>query len=131
MKQKLFDFLTLWVTLSVLFFIIVYATNVINVVTLGGLFAGSFLVGFIIYLGLCVRTKVAKGTVIAFSGDFSFIRLMEAWLCMAAFCHEAVLMTTRAFPGWTYDLTPVSAIFVLVVLPFLSVYIDQIISKEG
>lgn len=130
MKEKFFNFLTLWVTLSTLFFIINYATNVINVVTLGGLFAGSFLVGFIIYLGLCAREKVAKGTVFS-KEDFNVTRLLEAWLCMAAFCHEAVLMTTRAFPGWTYDLTPFSLVFVLVVLPFISVYIDQIISKEG
>ncbi|MDO4179359.1 MAG: hypothetical protein Q4D21_09290 [Phascolarctobacterium sp.] len=131
MKEKIFNFLTLWITLSVLFFVIVYITNVIDVVTLGGLFAGSFFVGFITYLGLCVLGKVVQGPILSSREGFKIIRLLESWLCMAAFCHEAVLMTTRAFPGWTYEITPMSVFVVLVVLPFLSIYIDQIISREG
>lgn len=131
MKQKLFYFLTLWVTLSVLFFIINYATNIIDVVTLGGLFAGSFIVGFIIYLGLVVRGKVVKGLVLTAKDGLNITNILEAWLCMAAFCHEAVLMTTRALPGWTYEMTIPSILFVLVALPFASMYIDEILSKEG
>ncbi|MCQ2359027.1 MAG: hypothetical protein MJ055_03065 [Phascolarctobacterium sp.] len=131
MKQKLFNFLTLWVTLSVLFFIINYATNIIDVVTLGGLFAGSFIVGFIIYSGLAVRNKVVKGPVLTTKDGINITHVLEAWLTMAAFCHESVLMTTRALPGWTYEMTIPSILFVLVALPCISIYIDEIISKEG
>lgn len=131
MKQKLFNFVTLWVTLSVLFFIVNYPTHIIDVVTLGGMFAGSFIVGFIIYLGLVVRGKVVKGPVLTAKDGFNVINILEAWLCMAAFCHEAVLMTTRILPGWTYEMTIPSILFVLVALPFASVYIEEILSKEG
>ena len=43
LKEKMYDFATLWLTASVLFFIIEYVTNMLQVVTLGGLVAGSFI----------------------------------------------------------------------------------------
>lgn len=41
----MYNLFTQWITLSVIFFLANYAFNFIEVVTLGGLVAGSFLVG--------------------------------------------------------------------------------------
>ena len=41
----MYNLFTQWITLSVIFFLANYACNFIEVVTLGGLVAGSFLIG--------------------------------------------------------------------------------------
>ena len=41
----MYNLFTQWITLSVIFFLVNYACNFIEVVTLGGLVAGSFLIG--------------------------------------------------------------------------------------
>ena len=41
----MYNLFTQWITLSVIFFLVNYVCNVIEVVTLGGLVAGSFLLG--------------------------------------------------------------------------------------
>ncbi len=44
--MRIYEFVTQWVTLGVLFFLVDYATDWIKVVTLGGLVLGSLLLGF-------------------------------------------------------------------------------------
>ena len=124
MKEKIYDFLLLWVTISSLFFIIAYATKFIDVVTLGGLFAGSFIVGLFIYVGLLLRRLVVGGPVRE-GANVNLIRLGESWLCMAAFCHEAVLMTTRILPGWTYDINLANMLFNLLIFPLFLTFLDE------
>ena len=41
----MYNLFTQWITLSVIFFLVNYAFNFIEVVTLGGLVAGSFIIG--------------------------------------------------------------------------------------
>ena len=41
----MYNLFTQWITLSVIFFLANYACNFIEVVTLGGLVAGSFMIG--------------------------------------------------------------------------------------
>ena len=52
MKERFYNWATMWLTLSVIFFLVEYATNWLEVVTLGGLVAGAFIEGFIVNIGL-------------------------------------------------------------------------------
>ncbi|MGM9569675.1 MAG: hypothetical protein ACI3XC_06325, partial [Phascolarctobacterium sp.] len=52
MKERFYNWATMWLTLSVIFFLVEYATNWLEVVTLGGLVAGAFIEGFIVNMGL-------------------------------------------------------------------------------
>ena len=52
LKEKMYNLATLWLTLSVLFFLVEYLTGWLEVVTLGGLVAGAFIEGFFVLLGL-------------------------------------------------------------------------------
>ena len=51
MKERFYNWATMWLTLSVLFFLVEYGTNWLEVVTLGGLVAGAFIEGFIVNMG--------------------------------------------------------------------------------
>ena len=52
MKERFYNWATMWLTLSVLFFLVEYSTNWLEVVTLGGLVVGAFIEGFIVNMGL-------------------------------------------------------------------------------
>ena len=52
MKERFYNWATMWLTLSVIFFLVEYGTNWLEVVTLGGLVAGAFIEGFIVNMGL-------------------------------------------------------------------------------
>ena len=48
----MYNLATMWLTLSVIFFLCEYVTGMLQVVTLGGLVAGSFIEGAFMCLGL-------------------------------------------------------------------------------
>ena len=52
MKERFYNWATMWLTLSVIFFLVEYATTWLEVVTLGGLVAGAVIEGFIVNMGL-------------------------------------------------------------------------------
>ncbi len=60
----LYDLFTLWVTLSCIFFVVIYITDIVYVVTLGGLVFGSLLFGmwtvFSLYLARRLDVRFAR-----------------------------------------------------------------------
>lgn len=62
----MYSIFTQWITLSVIFFLIIYSTEILDVVTLGGLTAGSFMIAaWAVLLVLCQK-RLPKYTAIAF-----------------------------------------------------------------
>ena len=95
----------MWLTLSVIFFLCEYVTGMLQVVTLGGLVAGSFIEGAFMCLGLKLMHVIVDK-------QFLLTRLQElaqrrndcikAMLVMAAFSMEGAVTVCRMLPG--YDL---------------------------
>lgn len=56
----MYDIFTQWITLSVIFFLVIYNTSFLEVVTLGGLIAGSCLIS-VWMLGLLGCKKLLPG----------------------------------------------------------------------
>lgn len=134
MKAKIYNLATLWLTLSVLFFLVEYATGWLEVVTLGGLVAGAFIEGVFVVIGLKLkRFVVSKG--IYFVGWRSFVAnrsdALKALVVTAAFSMEGVLTICRALPGYSLNFSIPHAIFLLLVYPVLALDLEQIIMVEG
>ena len=60
MKEKFYNWATMWLTLSVIFFLVEYLTDWLEVVTLGGLVAGAFIEGFIVNMGLGLMWRIVS-----------------------------------------------------------------------
>ena len=101
----MYNLATMWLTLSVIFFLCEYVTGMLHVVTLGGLVAGSFIEGAFMCLGLKLMHVIVDK-------QFLLTRLQElaqrrndcikAMLVMAAFSMEGAVTVCRMLPG--YDL---------------------------
>lgn len=133
MKAKIYNLATLWLTLSVLFFLVEYATGWLEVVTLGGLVAGAFIEGVFVVIGLKLKRFVVSKRVYFSLTQFVANRsdALKALVVTAAFSMEGVLTICRALPGYSLNFSIPHAIFLLLVYPLLALDLEQIIMVEG
>lgn len=134
MKEKLYAFATLWLTASVLFFIVEYATKLLEVVTLGGLVAGSFIEGAFMFLGLKLMhvivskefKQAAWKKALALRSD-----ALKAWLVMAAFSMEGAITVCRMLPGYELNFSIAHGVFLLLVYPIALLFLEKLYENKG
>lgn len=133
MKAKIYNLATLWLTLSVLFFLVEYATGWLEIVTLGGLVAGAFIEGVFVVIGLKLKRFVVSKRIYFSLKQFVANRsdALKALVVTAAFSMEGVLTICRALPGYSLNFSIPHAIFLLLVYPLLALDLEQIIMVEG
>lgn len=133
MQAKLYKFATLWLTLSVLYFLVEYATEWLEVVTLGGLVAGAFIEGVFVWLGLllarCLAAKELFAAPLAELGQRPW-ELAKALIVTAAFALEGTLTIVRCLPGYTLNFTIPHGIFLLVLYPALAVVLAKLVQRR-
>lgn len=134
LKKKIYNLTTIWLTVSVLFFLVEYLTNWLEVVTLGGLVAGAFIEGAIVTLGLkLMRFIVAKDFYYAPLAQAGAMHkeLAKALVVVAAFSLEGAITICRALPGYTLNFGVLHGIFLVIVYPVLAIILEKtIIAKE-
>lgn len=134
MKKKIYNWCTLWLTLSVIFFLAEYASEWLEVVTLGGLALGSFIEGLIVNLGLSLMSVLASKKFLQDSWREIFSKrsdLLKALVIVAAFAWEGVLMLTRMLPGYTLHSSAPHLIFLLLLYPLAAIILKIIIQERG
>ena len=133
MKAKIYNLATLWLTLSVLFFLVEYATGWLEVVTLGGLVAGAFIEGVFVVIGLKLKRFVVSKRIYFSLTQFVANRsdVLKSLVVTAAFSMEGVLTICRALPGYSLNFSLPHAIFLLLVYPLAALNLEQIIMVEG
>ena len=129
LKEKLYAFATLWLTASVLFFIVEYVADMLQVVTLGGLVAGSFIEGAFMFLGLKLMHVIVSREfkqanwqqALALRSD-----ALKAWLVMAAFSMEGAITVCRMLPGYELNFTAMHGLFLLVLYPAAMLFLEKL-----
>ena len=116
MKERFYNWATMWLTLSVLFFLVEYSTNWLEVVTLGGLVAGAFIEGFIVNMGLGLMWLIV-------SKSFKQGELAEA---LHMYTDLAKLM-----PGYTMHATLPHLVFLLLLYPLVGIVLEILIRKRS
>ncbi len=110
----MYNLFTQWLTLSVIFFLMDYAFNFIQVVTLGGLVAGSFMLG--------VWTTFAE----------RLARKLPSFIGKAVVC-AAVLLGVEGLcvvlPGYELEVSAGLVMF-LVIYSALAIYIGRFLDSE-
>ncbi len=136
MKEKilktLYKFATIWLTVSTLFFLVEYATQWLEVVTLGGQVASSFLIGLFIWFGIKVAVIVAGKQWIRQPLGQIFkptMALAEAIVCVAAFTFEGAKVIAHLMPGHNLHLTVLHLLFLLVVMPAVALTAENMYLK--
>lgn len=133
MKNKLYNWFTLWLTYSVIFFFAEYLTDWLEVVTLGGLAAGAFIEGFFLLLGTgLMRIVVSKEfkqlplkAALSPSND-----MLKALVVVAAFSWEGALTLSHIMPGYTLHTHAWHLLFLLLLYPIAAIILDLICKKE-
>lgn len=92
----MYNIFTQWLTLSVIFFLADYITGLVDVVTLGGLVAGSFIIGAWTTLMQRASTLLPR-----FTG--------KALVVASVFMGVQVLC--QVLPGYTVEVTPALMMF--------------------
>lgn len=134
LKEKLYSFATLWLTASVLFFIVEYVTNMLQVVTLGGLVAGSFIEGAFMFLGLkLMHVIVSREFKQAAWKEALALRTdaLKAWLVLAAFSMEGAITVCRMLPGYELNFTAMHGLFLLLVYPIAMLFLEKLYEDKG
>ena len=111
----MYNLATMWLTLSVIFFLCEYVTGMLQVVTLGGLVAGSFIEGAFMCLGLKLMHVIV---------DKQFL------LVMAAFSLEGAVTVCRMLPGYDLNFGIMHGIFLLLLYPAAAIVLDKLMLKE-
>ncbi len=127
--KKLYKFVTIWLTLSTVFFIVEYLTQWLEVVTLGGQVASSFMIGVFIWFGIKVGVLVAGKDWIRQEPGQVFkptLSLAEAIVCVAAFTFEGAKVISYWMPGHTLHLTAVHLLFLVVVMPAVALVAENV-----
>ena len=133
MKKRIYDGVTMWLTLSVIFFIVEYATEWLEVVTLGGLVAGAFIEGLIVLLGLklmgvVVSREFMRGSVrqaVSRRGD-----LLKALIIVAAFAWEGALTLCHLLPGYELHSGAGHLLFLLAAYPLAAIVLELKIRED-
>ncbi|MGN1087917.1 MAG: hypothetical protein ACI4QQ_02215, partial [Phascolarctobacterium sp.] len=108
MKERFYNWATMWLTLSVIFFLVEYATTWLEVVTLGGLVAGAVIEGFIVNMGLglmwLIVSKPFKQAELS-EAMAMYTELAKAIVVVAAFVWEGAITLAKLMPGYTMHTT--------------------------
>ena len=134
MKERFYNWATMWLTLSVIFFLVEYATNWLEVVTLGGLVAGAVIEGFIVNIGLglmwLIVSKSFKQVELA-EAMTMYTELAKAIVVVAAFVWEGAITLAKLMPGYTMHTTLPHLIFLLLVYPLVGIVLEILIRKRS
>ena len=134
MKERFYNWATMWLTLSVIFFLVEYATNWLEVVTLGGLVAGAFIEGFIVNMGLGLMwlivskpfKEVELEQALGMHSD-----LLKAIVVTAAFVWEGAITLAKLMPGYTMHTSVTHLVFLLLVYPLVGIVLEKIIRRRS
>ena len=134
MKERFYNWATMWLTLSVIFFLVEYVTNWLEVVTLGGLVAGAFIEGFIVNMGLglmwLIVSKPFKQAPLAEAMGM-YTELATAIVVVAAFVWESAITLAKLMPGYTLHTSLPHLVFLLVVYPLVGIVLEILIRKRS
>ena len=134
MKERFYNWATMWLTLSVIFFLVEYATTWLEVVTLGGLVAGAVIEGFIVNIGLglmwLIVSKSFKQVELA-EAMTMYTELAKAIVVVAAFVWEGAITLAKLMPGYTMHTTLPHLIFLLLVYPLVGIVLEILIRKRS
>lgn len=133
LKEKMYNFATLWLTASVLFFIVEYVTNMLQVVTLGGLVAGSFIEGLFMLLGLKLMHVIVSKAFKEADWRESLVKrgdAVKAWLVLAAFSMEGAITVCRMLPGYELNFTVLHGVFLLAIYPVAVLLLEKLYTKK-
>ena len=134
MKERFYNWATMWLTLSVIFFLVEYATNWLEVVTLGGLVAGAVIEGFIVNMGLglmwLIVSKPFKQVELT-EAMAMYTELAKAIVVVAAFVWEGAITLAKLMPGYTMHTTLPHLIFLLLVYPLVGIVLEILIRKRS
>lgn len=129
----MYNLATMWLTLSVIFFLCEYVTGLLQVVTLGGLVAGSFIQGAVMVLGLKLMHVIVDKPfrmaelpqLLQYRGD-----CVKALLIVAAFSLEGTFIICRMLPGYELNFNVPHAVFLLLLYPAAAIFLDKLMLKE-
>ena len=134
MKERFYNWATMWLTCSVIFLLVEYATDWLEVVTLGGLVAGAVIEGFIVNMGLglmwlIVSKTFKEASVTEALGMYS--DLAKAIVVTAAFVWEGAITLAKLMPGYTMHSTFPHLMFLLLIYPLMGIVLEKIIRRRS
>ena len=134
MKERFYNWATMWLTCSVIFLLVEYATDWLEVVTLGGLVAGAVIEGFIVNMGLglmwlIVSKPFKEASVTEALGMYS--DLAKAIVVTAAFVWEGAITLAKLMPGYTMHSTVPHLMFLLLIYPLMGIVLEKIIRRRS
>ena len=134
MKERFYNWATMWLTCSVIFLLVEYATDWLEVVTLGGLVAGAVIEGFIVNMGLglmwlIVSKPFKEASVTEALGMYS--DLAKAIVVTAAFVWEGAITLAKLMPGYTMHSTVPHLLFLLLIYPLMGIVLERIIRRRS
>ena len=134
MKERFYNWATMWLTCSVIFLLVEYATDWLEVVTLGGLVAGAVIEGFIVNMGLglmwlIVSKTFKEASVTEALGMYS--DLAKAIVVTAAFVWEGAITLAKLMPGYTMHNTLLHLLFLLIIYPLVGIVLEILIRKRS
>ena len=134
MKERFYNWATMWLTCSVVFLLVEYATDWLEVVTLGGLVAGAVIEGFIVNMGLglmwlIVSKPFKEASVTEALGMYS--DLAKAIVVTAAFVWEGAITLAKLMPGYTMHSTCPHLMFLLLIYPLVGIVLEKIIRRRS
>ena len=134
MKERFYNWATMWLTCSVIFLLVEYATDWLEVVTLGGLVAGAVIEGFIVNMGLglmwlIVSKPFKEASVTEALGMYS--DLAKAIVVTAAFVWEGAITLAKLMPGYTMHSTVPHLVFLLLIYPLVGIVLEKIIRRRS
>ena len=134
MKERFYNWATMWLTCSVIFLFVEYATDWLEVVTLGGLVAGAVIEGFIVNMGLglmwlIVSKPFKEASVTEALGMYG--DLAKAIVVTAAFVWEGAITLAKLMPGYTMHSTVPHLVFLLLIYPLMGIVLEKIIRRRS
>ena len=134
MKERFYNWATMWLTCSVIFLLVEYATDWLEVVTLGGLVAGAVIEGFIVNMGLglmwlIVSKPFKEASVTEALGMYS--DLAKDIVVTAAFVWEGAITLAKLMPGYTMHSTVPHLVFLLLIYPLMGIVLEKIIRRRS
>ena len=134
MKERFYNWATMWLTCRVIFLLVEYATDWLEVVTLGGLVAGAVIEGFIVNMGLglmwlIVSKPFKEASVTEALGMYS--DLAKAIVVTAAFVWEGAITLAKLMPGYTMHSTVPHLMFLLLIYPLVGIVLEKIIRRRS
>ena len=134
MKERFYNWATMWLTCSVFFLLVEYATDWLEVVTLGGLVAGAVIEGFIVNMGLglmwlIVSKPFKEASVTEALGMYG--DLAKAIVVTAAFVWEGAITLAKLMPGYTMHSTVPHLVFLLLIYPLMGIVLEKIIRRRS